>query len=156
MYSSGALGTRTKGPPGTPPPDQGNQRTAVRRSSRDRWLARRGNRVSMTRSESSTRRPLGLLLCAVILGANVATPLLERGGFLAHAAIESEHDPATCAHPHDHRICTQVGANLSLGSRTQDHRVAHAFLDAAPTSAPLTASDRPLREGPPSRAPPQV
>lgn len=97
-----------------------------------------------------------MLLCALILGTNLAEPLLERGGFLAHAAIESEHDPATCAHPHDHRICTQVGANLSLGSRTHDHRVAHVFVDALPASVQLAASDRPLREGPPSRAPPQA
>ncbi len=110
----------------------------------------------MRPSESSTRRPLGLLLCALILGFNLAEPLLERGGFLARAAVESEHDPATCAHPHDHRICTQVGEDLSLASRTHDQRVAGLFLDAPPTSAPSAAIDgRPLEE-PPARAPPLV
>ena len=108
----------------------------------------------MTRSESSTRRPLGLLLCALILGSNVTAPLLERGGFLILEAVESEHDPATCAHPHDHRICTQVSANLSLVSSGHDHRVAHVVVDAAPSTDARSPSDRAPVEGPPARAPP--
>jgi hypothetical protein len=110
----------------------------------------------MTRSESRTRRPLGLLLCALILGSSLAEPLLERGGFVSQAAVESEHDPARCAHPHDHRICTQVGANLSLASNEHDHRVAHVFVDATPTHDARSSSDRAPTQGPPSRAPPQV
>lgn len=108
----------------------------------------------MLSSESRARRPLGLLLCALILGTSVAAPLLERGGFLSHAAVESEHDPATCAHPHDHRICTQVGANLSLMAAGHDHRVAHVFVDAAPSSDLRSTFEKPRLQGPPSRAPP--
>ena len=108
----------------------------------------------MLSSESRVRGPLGLLLCALILCTSVAAPLMERGGFLAHAAVESEHDPATCAHPHDHRICTQVGANLSFAAAGHDHRVAHDFVDAAPTSDLRSTSEKPLLQGPPSRAPP--
>jgi len=110
----------------------------------------------MRRPESRTRRPIGLLLCALILGSSVAAPLLERGGFLAHAAVESEHDPATCAHPHDHRICTQVGANLSLMSSGCDHRVAHVLIDASPAAEALCITELAQLEGPPARAPPVV
>jgi hypothetical protein len=110
----------------------------------------------MMRPESRTRRPLGLLLCALILGSSVAAPLLERGGFFTHAAVESEHDPAVCAHPHDHRICTQVGANLSLTSSGYDHRIAHVFVDATPTDDALSTTELPQLGGPPARAPPVV
>jgi hypothetical protein len=105
-------------------------------------------------SESRARRPLGLALCALILGSSVAVPLMERGGFFAHATLESEHDPATCAHRHDHRVCTQVGANLALAARTHGHRVAHVFVDSAPLASPRSTTAKPLLEGPPSRAPP--
>jgi hypothetical protein len=108
----------------------------------------------MLSSESRARGPLGLLLCALILGTSVAAPLLERGGFFAHAAVESEHDPATCAHPHDHRICTQVGANLSFAAGAHDQRIAHVFVEAAPPSDVRSSSEKPLLQGPPSRAPP--
>ena len=108
----------------------------------------------MTRSESRTRKPLGLLLCVLILASSVAAPLLERGGFFTHAAVESEHDPATCAHPHDHRICTQVGANLPLAAETQGHHVAHAPQVTVSIIDTRSSSALPLVEGPPSRAPP--
>ena len=108
----------------------------------------------MTRTESGTRRPLGLLLCALILGSSVAAPLMERGGFLSHATVESEHDPATCAHPHDHRICTQVGANLPLAAPTHDFRVAQVLLGERRGSGVRDATTRPQLEGPPARAPP--
>lgn len=108
----------------------------------------------MNRSGSRARRPLGLFLCALIVGSSVAAPLMERGGFLTRAHVESEHDPATCAHPHDHRICTQVGANLSFASRMQDHHVAHVFVDVAPTTGNHSTRARPQLDGPPSRAPP--
>lgn len=110
----------------------------------------------MMRPESRTRGPIGLLLCALILASSVVAPLLERGGFLANAAVESEHDPATCAHPHDHRICTQVGANLSLMSSGYDHRIAHVVVDVGPVAEAPSASELPQLEGPPTRAPPLV
>jgi hypothetical protein len=108
----------------------------------------------MMRSESRARKALGLSLCVLILGSSVAAPLLERGGFFAHPMLESEHDPSACAHPHDHRVCTQIGANLALASRTHENRVAHVFVDVAPPARPRSTTAKPLLEGPPSRAPP--
>ena len=108
----------------------------------------------MLRSESRARRPLGIALCALIHGSSVAVPLLERGGFFGHPTLESEHDPSACAHRHDHRVCTQVGANLALASRTHEERLAHVFVDVAPPARPRSTTAKPLLEGPPSRAPP--
>lgn len=109
---------------------------------------------SVTRSESRTRKALSLILCALILGISAAGPLMERGGFSSHPAAESEHDPATCPHQHDHRICTQVGANLSLTTPTHDYRVAQVVVDAARGSDVRATTERPQLEGPPARAPP--
>ena len=108
----------------------------------------------MLRSESRARRPLVLALCALILGSSVAVPLLERGGFFGQAHVESEHDPTTCAHPHDHRVCTQIGANLALASGTHENRLAHVLVDVALPAHPRSTTAKPLLEGPPSRAPP--
>ena len=108
----------------------------------------------MQRSESRARKPLGIALCALILGSSLAVPLLERGGFFAHATLESEHDPTTCAHPHDHRVCSQIGANLALASNTHDHRLAHVLVDVGPPDRPRSTTAKPLLEGPPPRAPP--
>lgn len=108
----------------------------------------------MTRSGSRTRGLLGLVLCAVTTATSVVAPLMERGGFLSHTAVESEHDPARCASPHDHRICTQVGANMALGSRMQDQHVAHVLPERAPATDARRTSARPVVDGPPSRAPP--
>ena len=108
----------------------------------------------MIRSESRLRSALGLTLCALILGSSVAVPLIERGGFMAHPTLESEHDPSTCAHPHDHRVCTQIGANLALVSRTLDHRPAHVVVNTRTRVAPRSTTAKPLLEGPPPRAPP--
>jgi hypothetical protein len=108
----------------------------------------------MMRSESRARKALRLSLCVLILGSSITVPLLERGGFFLQDVVESEHDPATCAHPHDHRVCTQISANLSVVASTHDHRLAHDFVDAAVPAVPRSTTAKPLLEGPPSRAPP--
>ncbi len=111
---------------------------------------------AMMRSESRTRKALRLSLCVLILSSSITVPLLERGGFFLQDVVESEHDPATCAHPHDHRVCTQISANLSVAAGTHDHRLAHDFVDVAAPDAPRSTTAKPLLEGPPSRAPPLV
>jgi hypothetical protein len=102
----------------------------------------------------NARGIVSVILSALTLGSSVAVPLLERGGFVGHATVESEHDPTRCPRPHDHRVCTQVGANLAIVSDAQDHRVAHVFVDAATPGGPSKVTAKPLLEGPPSRAPP--
>jgi hypothetical protein len=73
--------------------------------------------------ELNLRGALGLILTALSLWSGVAVPLLDRDAWSFHAAMESQHDPATCAPAHDHRICTQVGAKHSLTNATQSrHR----------------------------------
>ena len=89
-----------------------------------------------------------------MLTLSLAVPVLERSELVDGPVAESEHDPATCPTAHDHRICTQVGANLSAPSRVQEHRLAHAVLGVAtPTETPTSVSAA-FSEGHPPRAPP--
>jgi hypothetical protein len=97
-----------------------------------------------------------MALCVLTLASTVAMPLLERDAFSGGATVESEHDPTACAPTHDHRLCTQVGANLALVASTQDHHVAHVLVHVAAPAGPRSSSAKPLLEGPPSRAPPSA
>jgi hypothetical protein len=95
-------------------------------------------------------------LATLVLSLSVAGPILERGDFIGEAAAESAHDPGRCGHAHDHRICTQVGANLSIVTAVHDHRITHVVLRSR---APATLTSRlvgAFLDGPPSRAPPLV
>lgn len=108
----------------------------------------------MTRIGDTVRRFLSTGVAALMLSLSVALPLMERAELLSEPVAESEHDPATCPPPHDHRVCTQVGANLAVPSASHEHalptghvfRVAHRT-DAAALSAAHADGNR-------SRAPP--
>ena len=62
------------------------------------------------------RKTVSVWLSALLLTLSIAVPALERAEFAHEPAIESEHDPAHCPPAHDHTVCTQVGANLSLAA----------------------------------------
>lgn len=95
---------------------------------------------------------LGLLLLAL----SVAVPVLERAD-LSHApVVESEHQPGSCPQPHDHTVCTQVGANHAApraSVRTPHRGVVHRI-----AVAPAAASLKLLldRRATPARDPPAV
>ena len=118
-------------------------------------MMRSGSRFRSV-SQSATRSVLGVALCALTLFSSVATPLLERDAFSHAPTVESEHDPKACTPKHDHRVCTQVGANLALVASAHGHHVAHVLEDVAPPTGPRYSTAKPLLEGPPSRAPPLV
>ena len=100
------------------------------------------------------RQTTSVWLSALLLALSVAVPALERAEFAHESAIESEHDPAHCPTAHDHTVCTQVGANLSLAA-------AHTLADhtqevigvTAPVEAPASVHSV-FEYGHPSRAPP--
>jgi len=109
---------------------------------------------SGSRARSVHRSVMGAVLCAITLASSVVAPLLEREEISHGPAVESEHDPAKCAPTHDHRLCTQVGANHALVANSHDHRAAHVFVDAVAPTTPRLTDAKPLLEGPPTRAPP--
>ncbi len=100
------------------------------------------------------RKTISVWLSALVLTLSVAVPALERAEFAHEPAIESEHDPARCPRPHDHTVCTQVGANLSLAAAPTlvDH-AQEVFGVTAPIEAPA-AVHAIFTYGHPSRAPP--
>ena len=108
----------------------------------------------MNRQGNPVRRYISAALTLLTFGLSVAVPVMERGSLVGRMAIESEHDPARCAHQHDHRVCTQVGANLSLNSAESAYRPPHVLVHSAPASLIRTWTGSATHEGPPPRAPP--
>ena len=100
------------------------------------------------------RKTVSVWLSALLLTLSVAVPALERAEFEHERAIESEHDPAHCPPTHDHTVCTQVGANLSLtAAPTLVDRTQEVFGVTAPIEAPASVHSV-FAYGHPSRAPP--
>jgi len=108
----------------------------------------------MNRRGDPIRRSISASIGLLTLGLSVAVPVMERGTFVGETAVESHHDPSRCAHAHDHRVCTQVGANLSLAPAEAGHRLSHVVVRATPPTDVESAPSKSTRDGPPSRAPP--
>lgn len=102
----------------------------------------------MTRNGDTARRVLSSGVAALMLSLSVAMPFMERVEIVHEPVAESEHNPTTCPPRHDHRLCTQVGANFALPSSTQEHalpagdvhRTAQGLGDAAPSAASTNAN----------------
>jgi len=108
----------------------------------------------MKRRNNVIRQALAAYLPALMIVLSVAVPLIDYGDFAHEVALESEHSAANCPTAHDHTVCTQVGANLSIVSAPTlvDHT--HTVVRAqAPTQAPASVHSVFL-DGHPSRAPP--
>jgi len=100
------------------------------------------------------RKTVSVWLSALLFTLSIAVPALERAEFAHESAIESEHDPAHCPPTHDHTVCTQVGANLSLtAAPTLVDHTQEVFRVAAPVEAPASVHSI-FAYGHPSRAPP--
>ena len=100
------------------------------------------------------RKTVSVWLSTLLLTLSVAVPALERAEFAHEPAIESEHDPAHCPPAHDHTVCTQVGANLSVTvAPTLIDHTQEVFRVSAPIEAPVSVHSV-FAYGHPSRAPP--
>ena len=108
----------------------------------------------MRHRDSVLRKALAAWLPALLVILSVAVPAIERDEFASGTAVESEHSPGTCPTAHDHTVCTQVGANLSVVSAPtiilHDNTIVPI---AAPAEAP-DASRSVFRDGYPTRGPP--
>ena len=74
----------------------------------------------MTRTGDKIRRFLSTGVATLMLSLSVAVPFMERAELVDEPVAESEHNPATCPPPHDHRLCTQVGANLAVPAASDE------------------------------------
>jgi hypothetical protein len=100
------------------------------------------------------RKTISVWLSALLLILSIAVPALARAEFAHEPAIESEHNPAHCPRAHDHTVCTQVGANLSLAAApTLSDHTQEVISVTAPIEAPASAHSV-FEYGHPSRAPP--
>lgn len=110
----------------------------------------------MTQNHLLIRKAFTAWLSALVLLMSVVVPLIERGEWALDTAVESQHNAATCVPGHDHRLCTQVGANVAFVSTP-------APLDGPPRLVCLFTSNTSSAgvqvaffEGNPSRAPPRA
>lgn len=108
----------------------------------------------MNGTSDQIRRIVSTVLAALMLTLSVAVPLMERADVVVGTLAVESHHTAQCPHGHDHRLCTQIGANFSFVTNGYHHRVAPVLLRTTPPAAPATRAFQPFREGPPSRAPP--
>jgi hypothetical protein len=110
----------------------------------------------MSRRFRWARRGVSAAVALLSLALSVAVPVMERGALVAETAAESQHDPSRCAHGHDHRVCTQVSANLSLAPADTHHVPAQVIVRTASAVAAMSWPASSTLEGPPPRAPPQA
>lgn len=91
-----------------------------------------------------------------MLVLSVAVPLLERMDLPQRPHWELPHDAAGCMGGHDHTICTQVGANLTLPSSPAIAPTSSGFLKSPSRVAPVSLDRSALSDGHPTRAPPTI
>jgi hypothetical protein len=102
------------------------------------------------------RRAVVAPLTALMLLMSVAVPMLDVSDLTTEVAVESQHDPASCAPAHDHVLCTQVSANHAAPTRPGARVRATLVLVHAPLGAMGAAPGSPLATGHPTRGPPSV
>ena len=108
----------------------------------------------MNSPADAIRKTVSVAISLLMFTVSVAVPLMDRGELVVELAVESQHDPSRCQHAHDHTVCTQVGANVSVAFGTYRHRLAHVVVPAATPVDRQSTVTKTFLEGPPSRAPP--
>ena len=107
-----------------------------------------GNRV--------IRRAFTVWLKTLLLVLSVTVPIMERADLDHHERFETTHHAGVCAPAHDHTICAQLGANLSLPAQASTYRPTLQISTAARGRGLAFVDRRAHREGHPTRAPPSV
>jgi hypothetical protein len=102
------------------------------------------------------RRALGAPLAALAVFAGVVSPLLDSGDLHADMLLTRAQDPSSSAPSHDHRLCTQLGANQAVTSAPDVRVLANPVGVAAPIAIPPSVVPSVLADGHPTRAPPSV
>jgi hypothetical protein len=103
-----------------------------------------------------TRKGISLATSLVILSLSVGIPMLERADLTNTPVAESTHSPVDCPRGHDHTVCTQVGANLSIVVAGHAIPLAAPEFAAAPPTLGLETAAAGFDPGHRSRAPPHA
>lgn len=102
----------------------------------------------------SIRRGISVGISVLMLTLSVAVPVLERGSVFDHPIAEREHNPGDCPSGHDHTVCTQVGANLSLEAASVQTALGTTVVSVSPIAAKRVFATGPVDGDRHSRAPP--
>ena len=100
------------------------------------------------------RKSVSVGLSLLLLTLSAAVPVLERSELVHEPVVESEHKPGECPSGHDHTVCTQVGANLSVAADGPDHSPMRAAVRSAASPTVVVAVREGHDQGHRSRAPP--
>lgn len=100
------------------------------------------------------RRGMSVGISLLMLTLSVVVPVLERGSIFDRPVVEREHNPGDCPSGHDHTVCTQVGANLSLEAPPVQTALGSAVVAVSPIAAKRVHATGPVAGSKHSRAPP--
>ena len=109
----------------------------------------------MIRVRLPFRRAVASPLAALLLTLSVAVPVMERADVSHAPAVESEHQPGTCPAPHDHTVCTQVGANHAAPGADTTPRAFRTIQRVGEVVDVEDARDARSRRSASARAPPR-
>jgi hypothetical protein len=90
----------------------------------------------------------------LLLTLSVVVPVMEQGSLFDRPVVEREHEPGECPSGHDHTICTQMGANLSLEAAPVESPFGPTAVSVLPIARNRALSSGPLDGSKLSRAPP--
>jgi hypothetical protein len=110
----------------------------------------------MSRAFRRYRIAVSTPLATLMLALGVAVPVMERADFARAPVVESEHEPGTCPTPHDHTVCTQVGANHAAPGRDGARRSSAVVRDTFGTPPTEEARDARVSRSVSARAPPRA
>jgi hypothetical protein len=110
----------------------------------------------MIRAKRRNRTVVAAPLASLLLTLSVAVPIVERADLTHAPVVESEHQPGSCPAPHDHTVCTQVGANHAAPREDAGVRCDGVIRRAARMAAVDRARDVRLSRSVSARAPPST
>lgn len=100
------------------------------------------------------RRPVALLLAAVLAAGGVVVPLLDADAPDRRPHVEASHDPSRCDVGHDHLACRLLSGGAPTPAATPGITLRPDRANAAPARRTSDAPTTPSRTLPEPRGPP--
>lgn len=103
---------------------------------------------------SFARRPVALLLAAVLAAGGAVAPVLHAEAPDGRAHVEASHDPSRCHVGHDHLVCRLLGGGAPTPHPLPDIQLGPDRGDVAVARRTSDAPTTPSRTLPEPRGPP--
>ena len=103
---------------------------------------------------SVARRPVALLLAALLSAGGAAVPLLDAAPVDHRPQVEASHDPSRCDVGHDHLACRLLSGGATAPSELPGVELGADRASAGPALRTSDAPTTPSRTLPEPRGPP--